>query len=270
MYASVITSRSLCLELLVCAAVNSQLQLLRELEFEHLKSSSIAITASSLSQVPQFSRTTPVKNLGQFIASRCSPPIQFGQPITGRNGDAVSEGSTASVHRRPPARYLTQNVDGPFGDDPLIHWHIWVGAGVASGKSGAPTNEIDPIAEAAWSAIPLRTVPTTWDPNSRLSPGHFPGLSISYRSPCIDHWKRSQGRPDGYWAYYIVKVEELRLTITQEPAQAKGIETLEPEHWNRDLTHWSYLTWLRPLKLRVKRAEPDIDYVSGAQTLRWF
>ncbi|KAH9031457.1 hypothetical protein EDB84DRAFT_1492446 [Lactarius hengduanensis] len=107
MYTSVVTSRT-CLELLVCAAVNPQLQLLRELE--RLKSSSIAITTSCVHMVslsvigqhsvfrrrrpyqqhvcpgidrylrsPQFSRTTPIKNLGQLIASRCSPPVQFGR-----------------------------------------------------------------------------------------------------------------------------------------------------------------------------------------------
>ncbi|KAH9003474.1 hypothetical protein EDB86DRAFT_2366683 [Lactarius hatsudake] len=54
-----------------------------------------------------------------------------------------------SRHGLRPIWYLTQNVDGPFGDDPLIHRHIRVGAGVASGKSGGPTNEIDPAVEAA-------------------------------------------------------------------------------------------------------------------------
>ncbi|KAH9027037.1 hypothetical protein EDB84DRAFT_1500815 [Lactarius hengduanensis] len=119
MYTSVVTSRACLELLVCAAVnpasdclgpfpFNWQLQLPRELE--RLKSSSIAITTSCVHMVslsvigqhsvfrrrrpyqqhvcpgidrylrsPQFSRTTPIKNLGQLIASRCSPPVQFGR-----------------------------------------------------------------------------------------------------------------------------------------------------------------------------------------------
>ncbi|KAH9051081.1 hypothetical protein EDB87DRAFT_1582902 [Lactarius vividus] len=85
---------------------------------------------------------------------RTAHSIKMQSTNTGRpNSDAVSGESAPSVRRpclleTPSSLKTSQNVDGPFGNDPLIHWHIRTGAGVANNQSGAPSNEID-SAEAA-------------------------------------------------------------------------------------------------------------------------
>ncbi|KAH9165119.1 hypothetical protein EDB89DRAFT_1911650 [Lactarius sanguifluus] len=154
------------------------------------------------------------------------------------NGDAVSEESAASGHRRLLPR---------------------IGAGVTNDKSSAPPNETNLAVEAASELTLGLSTHQVWQRrwNASLNGARRPALHVL----CMNE------KADDEALVTTILLEATQVACTQqEPAQAKGIETLELEHWNRDMTHWSYLTWLRPaatLKLRVKRAEPDINYVSG-------